>query len=325
MEFHRYNSIENSYQGKYIGKIQMEVPSDEKWLVMEKIHGANFAFYTDGITVRCAKRSGFIPEGEDFYGHLELLNLYQDRILRLYDKMHIAGTLSLHGEIFGDGIQSGVFYSKQKRFLCYDAKHNGIDVGFGFFENMKDDWNKLTGDTLPQFFLDPVYSGLTLKEALEIPVEDVNSFIPAYYGEYARNPNFWEGVVIKPHNNHYIFGDNRVILKSKTLAFREKKNSTVKLPKEIPEHLAGILQSGYDYINRSRLDCVCSKEGLNLEDVEGKDIGKVIGLFTKDCVQDFIKDQDEFILLDKSDQKIITKELAGTAAKLFKKEKFGYV
>lgn len=39
-----------------------------EWIVTEKIHGANFSVVADGTGTRFTKRSGELPELEDFYG-----------------------------------------------------------------------------------------------------------------------------------------------------------------------------------------------------------------------------------------------------------------
>ena len=43
--------------------------SIKKWVAMEKVHGANFSFTTDGGgRVRVAKRGGYLKDGESFFG-----------------------------------------------------------------------------------------------------------------------------------------------------------------------------------------------------------------------------------------------------------------
>jgi hypothetical protein len=43
----------------------------EQYIVTEKVHGANFSFHVyrteDGIQIKCAKRTGYIEDGEKFF------------------------------------------------------------------------------------------------------------------------------------------------------------------------------------------------------------------------------------------------------------------
>ena len=68
-QFTKFPSLENTYRQKEIDKILMMNIKD-KWVVTEKVHGANFSFwvYKDSdsgkVDIKCAKRSGWIEEGE---------------------------------------------------------------------------------------------------------------------------------------------------------------------------------------------------------------------------------------------------------------------
>ncbi|MDN5422778.1 MAG: hypothetical protein L0G39_16725, partial [Chryseobacterium sp.] len=49
MIFKTYNSIENAYQARVIDQIRLQGFGDEVFIVQEKVHGANFSFFTDGV------------------------------------------------------------------------------------------------------------------------------------------------------------------------------------------------------------------------------------------------------------------------------------
>jgi hypothetical protein len=57
LEFKSYNSIENVNE-KYLAKIKQYYNEDDEWIVMEKIHGANFSALTDGKNVLWCRRTG---------------------------------------------------------------------------------------------------------------------------------------------------------------------------------------------------------------------------------------------------------------------------
>ena len=64
--FKKYNSIENTYREKQIEQVYLHGYDNEKYVVQEKVHGANFSFITDGEVIQVAKRSGLIAEDEKF-------------------------------------------------------------------------------------------------------------------------------------------------------------------------------------------------------------------------------------------------------------------
>lgn len=49
-----------------------EMPADLKYVVQEKVHGANTSFLCDGNEVKFAKRTSILSEGENFYEYDEL-------------------------------------------------------------------------------------------------------------------------------------------------------------------------------------------------------------------------------------------------------------
>jgi len=66
MKFTKYSSIENTYRKKEIEKIYINGFADNKikWIVTEKIHGANFSFISDGKKVIAAKRTSILNNNE---------------------------------------------------------------------------------------------------------------------------------------------------------------------------------------------------------------------------------------------------------------------
>lgn len=60
MEFKKFSSLENTYRQNLIDKVQYEGKDGGAWIVTEKIHGANFSFWCDGIEVKTASRTQFV-------------------------------------------------------------------------------------------------------------------------------------------------------------------------------------------------------------------------------------------------------------------------
>jgi len=87
MDFYKYNSIENKYRHKFINRIRNDKSFNDKWVVLEKVHGANFSFITDGESVKVAKRTDFIKDGENFFYWKKIFDKYKDKIIDLYKEI----------------------------------------------------------------------------------------------------------------------------------------------------------------------------------------------------------------------------------------------
>jgi Rnl2 family RNA ligase len=324
MEFKKYSSIENSYREKVIDQIKQIVPPNEEWFVTEKIHGANFSFLTDGNEIRCAKRSGIIEESENFYNHNIVLEKYKDEVKNIFkflkdefkDTADLQG-IQLYGEIFGGyypntenkykPIQKGVYYTNDIEFIAFDLRIK-----------LKTKITKIEIDTLmdPKRFIEimdkfniptvkVLYKG-TLDECLKYP-NDFESTISEYFGMPKIEGNICEGVVIKPFNrNYFLSSGSRVILKNKNEKFKEKSKTkkakkVIKLTEEEQKYLNDL--SRYFVINR--LENLLSKGEVKLD---WKEFGKITGLFFKDALEDFVKDNPDYLDVDKKRRKLIQNE-----------------
>ncbi|AHK11905.1 RNA ligase 2 [Vibrio phage CHOED] len=86
--FEKYNSLtlirenhEDELQ-KYI-----DLTQGQRFVVTEKIHGANFEVATDGQTVRYASRNQVLGEGADFYGYRFVAQFLTPKILAMFKDM----------------------------------------------------------------------------------------------------------------------------------------------------------------------------------------------------------------------------------------------
>jgi len=310
MKFERYSSIENSYRIKTIQYMEINLPT-QQYFVQEKVHGSNFAFYFDGTTIQCSKRSGFIGPEENFFNHQKVLSRYENNILDLYNILKTAGkefeVLRVCGEIYGgnyphpevanlndiSAVQKGVYYSNDVDFLAFDIKlddtYLGM-VGFNLFCHLS---------KMP--FLPTLKTG-TLKECLEYPNE-FQTTIPSMRGLPEIEGNICEGVVIRPITPQY-FGPTRVILKNKNEKFSEKENNakTPRVEVDVPENVLSVVKEGLSLVTENRLRNVLSKEGS----IGEREFGKLLGLVSKDAIEDLQKDVPEFLELDKKDRKTVT-------------------
>jgi Rnl2 family RNA ligase len=330
MEFKKYNSIENAYQKGVLEQIIIHGFDKETYVVQEKVHGANFSFFTDGKVVKIAKRTDFVQENETFYNAQKVAEKYHDKVLQLFEKVKEQfadiETLVVYGELFGGHynhedvvpikdaikVQKGIDYNPDNDFYAFDIKLNGthylnVATATTFFE------------AIDFFYAKTLFEG-TLEEALKYP-NTFNSKIPEWLGLPDLVGNITEGVIIRPAEVKYFGNGSRVILKNKNEKWSEKtrvkKDKTAHKEPVFTVNAQRVWEEIQAYITTNRLYNVLSKEG----EFQPKMMGKVTGLFAQDILTDFMKEQAEsFNTLEKEEQKGITKRLNNTIIKMIKEE-----
>jgi Rnl2 family RNA ligase len=331
--FKKYNSIENTFDKEFVAKIKLAGFGDMLFVVQEKVHGANFCFATDGETINTGKRTGFIEVGESFYDYEELLERYKEKVIRLFtlvkEKHPDTLAVTIFGEIFGGKyphpdvkndfrtlcIQKGVYYCPCHEFYAFDLYLTTSDSNY-----------YLATDELNAFFEEcgflyakTLFKG-TIDECLQYP-NDFPSYISNWLGFPSLEDNICEGIVIRPSEPLYFHNGTRVLLKSKNSRFAEKKairkrEKVLSIEPEYGETLKMLLLVSEEYVTENRLNNVISKIGsISMP----KDMGKLIGLLSKDILEDFLKEHaDEYAFLEKEEQKILNKHINSQATKLIK-------
>lgn len=331
MIFKTYNSIENAYQARVIDQIRLQGFGDEVFIVQEKVHGANFSFFTDGKEIKIAKRTAFIEKDEKFYNAHQMLERYRKNVIDLFEKVKTIHpdleTVVIYGELFGGGykhkevepvkdaikVQKGVEYAPYNEFYGFDIKLNGTtyldtDLVNQIFEE--------TG-----FFYAKILFQGTLDEALKFP-NVFDSKIPFWLGLPEIENNMCEGTIVKTLKTKYFGNGSRVILKNKNEKWTEKSKMVRKdrpIQKEVrfTENAQNIWEEIQKYATANRLNNVVSKIG----EFEPKMIGKVIGLFAQDILEDFEKDFPKvFTTIEKDEQKRINKKLNSLVIGVVKEE-----
>lgn len=332
-KFKKYSSIENSFNREFMEYVVAEMPPDLKYVVQEKVHGANTSFLCDGCNVQFAKRTSVLGEDEKFYDYPELLETYKEKVLKLYakikDKYPDVASISVFGEMFGGlyphnevkrmgkltVIQKGVFYTPVHEFYAFDI--------FVFSENGDRFLPVVEANELFEsegfFYAKTLFEG-TLAECLKYP-NKFQSNIAQWLGYPTIDDNICEGIVIRPVVPMYLRKGSRVLIKSKNEKFAEKKSvkKRLKVFMEQPEYsseLIDLLSEVTLFVTENRLANVVSHIG---EIRVPKDFGKIMGLLTKDSLDDFLKEHGEdYSNLDKSEQKILNKQLNKLSAELVK-------
>lgn len=307
-----------------------------KIYVTEKRHGANFSFVVTNDSVQHASRNGLISNQGDFYKDYEVIvEKYQDNIVNLFHFLKKKGvamqSISVFGEMFGgyhplspvkynrSRINKGVIYTADIEFEVFDiaVRYTDDTIAFLSQDTMYSFCEKFRIPTVPLVKICD-----SLLEALSL---DPNFYTPAPLDMYAKTAhppmienNYVEGCVIKPNVALYEPNGSRIMLKMKSKKFLEKKKQRVHIDKpEIPQNLKNLMEQASQYITLARFENVVSKDGHDpRHDMEL--FGRVLGSFTKDVIDDFLKEADDFISLGKSDQKIVTKEIAILCASFLK-------
>ena len=309
-------------------RIVEEGHSQETYIVQEKVHGANFSFWITDTEIKCAKRSGFIEKEEKFYNYQVVRDHHITDIRAMYDGLKKSlpeiNEIIVYGELYGgnynhpdvqksneSAVQKGVQYSPMQDFLAFDLKINGI------FQPYDQAAKIFRYYTIP--YIKALFRG-SLEECLKYPNE-FQTTIPKEAGLPDIEGNMCEGVVIRPVHTLFIFSGERLILKNKNESFTEKHGGlrNIKTPREV-KPLSPDAQTALDkvseYINENRLRNVVSKIGT----VSKQDFSKIVGLLTKDIMEDFLKDEQElYDILGKGDRKLVTKKVGQSAALLLRK------
>jgi hypothetical protein len=290
--FKKYPSMDNTYQTKSIELWKEFHPTleDEEFIVLEKIHGTNFSIvFEPGNTPYFTSRNRVLEPEEDFFSLRDVAlgdghNLLMDRFLRLARDENVA--CQIYGELFGPGVNKGVFYGKERDFRFFDLRRGGFLLPHREFEAvMRPDLEHYIVPSLG------IFKGL--QSALDVEVEGVNSLLTP---EGHEGPNILEGVVIKPYNKvilspiGYTF-----LLKKKTEKFQEVAKEP-KTPRPSNEHpiVAELNQRFSRYITDQRLQNVFSKEGVILDK---KQLTKYIQLLLEDAKEEFLKDEENVKML----------------------------
>lgn len=299
MRFTKYSSIENSYREKYINQIIEQGYGNEEYVVLSKTDGANFSFICNGKQVIQASRNDKV--GTDFFNCQLVVNKYTEEVLKLFELINTESAveqLQLYGELIGDGINNRVKYCSGREFIAFDLL---VTYKFPVVKNTKTiviNYDKfkyyLSHTTIP---LAPEHFKGNLRDCLGYCTNNLtfNSLIPKLLNNEYKDLeiNYEEGYVIKPIKYLTFKTGDRVILKSKSPEFKESSNKGRPPAKivELTEEENNVLSKLSELVTENRVYSVTSKLGQ----LTVNDFGKVLGLYIKDVIEDYIKDNNDVI------------------------------
>lgn len=289
--FHRYPEVENLYNSKKIKKFLEHNPSaqDNEYIYQIKYDGSNIQFIFEPYSdLQIGKRSGILPEDENFNGILDIIDRYMDIIEYFEDFSRMTGkSVNLYGEIYGQGIQRRIDYGPDKYIRFFDL---AIDGEILPYKKVKDDFTYLVDN----YYVE-TYGPISFDEIYMLEV-----------------PEGHEGIVIKPYS---ISDENerQLRLKHKNEKFKEKggKSKPKKEKDPVVEEMTGKF---LPFITDNRIKSVFSKEG----EIETEDqIGKYIPLVMEDAIKDF-EDEEDISHLSKNQLKQVKKNGSKEIVKLLK-------
>lgn len=331
MEFKKYSSIENSYVKSSVEQVYLHGYQEEDFVVQEKIHGANFSFWVSDQEIRCAKRTAFLEDNDNFYGWQEVLDDWKQNLIHLRDfaenyalknfreEFH---QMVLFGELFGGHykhpdvpnssqkqLQKGIIYHPEIKFIPFDMYINGKLINLMQLQERMIALNIVhVPNLLEGTFQECMnYSNefpSKIHELYGLPAPDVES-------------NICEGTVIKSVEPLFFRNGQRVIFKNKNDKWTEKaqykKNQQSKQPVElnIPPIFAEKIN---ELINENRVAAVVSKIGEPRMEI----MGKVLKEFNLDVIEE-CKTLGYFNGLEKEQIKAIQKAISRDAPSLVKK------
>lgn len=330
--FRKYPSIEGVHIEEFLGKIK-EICGNEMYCVTEKIHGANTQIDYDLTTgeFTYGKRTDVITEDEQCYNFQKIAEKLKDNIIKMSMDLLFSTELNIevvrvYGELFGGSyphpdvekdkkatrVQKGVYYSPHNEWRAFDIAYSvkGEDRNRFLPAELFFDFASRYGiPTVPLLCIAD-----SLDMALRCP-NDNKSVVFQYYALPEIPDNIMEGVVIKPWKHDLWIGQHRVILKNKNDKFKERsKDKRVNIQEEVPEIVKQAMEEIVEFITENRINNVIS----HLGQVTVKDIGKVIGLTSVDVLSEYRRVYKTLNLMEKKEEKMVTKFMQGQVAKLVK-------
>lgn len=330
MQFKKYSEIENIYRQKYINYMIEQSLNGGEFSISEKTHGSNLSFLYNGKEIQVAKRTSILNPGQKFFDWELMLDEYKETVYNIWELIFRKYNFNteeiiIYGELFGGTydhpdikkdpivmkIQKGIFYSPQNHFYPFDIKVNGRYIDVDTFNSICEQLNILYAKTL--------FRG-TFEECLEYPNE-FQTHIPNWLGLPPIKDNICEGIVIKPIYPKFFGNGQRVILKNKNEKWSEKANKGSenrrgpKIKIVVSEKIQNIFNEINNLITENRLQNVLSKFGS----VTQKDFGKLSGLYIRDILLEYKKDNDDKInSLEKKDKKILNKMVGKESSTLIR-------
>ena len=188
------------------------------WYITEKVHGSCFCFIFNCKTkeITFGKRKGILYDEETFFGYRTILPLLLDKIQMIGEMVlsKYIDTIKIHiyGELFGNGVQNGIYYSETIHYYAFDISYINLSMDEIYlnFEESLNIFNKV--DIL---HAKPLAKFTNLSQAMDYNY-NFQSTIPKQLGNEIKDDNKAEGIVIRSSHG-------RFLVKKKIEEFTESK------------------------------------------------------------------------------------------------------
>ncbi len=310
-EFSGYEKMPNSLKKLGLSEKDFSEMEKLKWVVTEKVHGANFSFSYDNGTLRFAKRKDYLQWNDDFFGFQLVVSKLENNILRLFEQLSNDSNgekYIVYGELFGghyphpevdpiadlQAIQTGVYYTPDIAFCAFDI---AIENESGSKYYLDYETAVAYFEQFGIFYAKPLLIG-KFAEAMNFTIR-INSTIPKALQLPELQDNLIEGVVIKPYNQ--VDQNRRPIVKLKNPEFDEEEKfheaekwSFVPNVSSRTEDLSFIVAELRHYITQNRLQSAISKIGT-LDRTNAHRVADIKAEFLEDVLVDFNENNNHLL------------------------------
>lgn len=313
-EFSGYEKMPNNLKKLGLSESDFSKMEKLKWVVTEKVHGANFSLVYENGSLKFAKRKEYLNWSDDFFGFQLVVSKLENNILRLFEKLSsdiAAEKYIIYGELFGGkyphpevepvkdvhAIQTGVYYTPDIEFCAFDIaiETDGSDSKYYL------DYESSVAyfDEFKIFYAKPLLIG-KFNEAMNFNIR-INSAVPKEFNLPELQNNLIEGVVIKPFDqkDHAIF--SRPIIKLKNPEFDEEEKfheaekwSFIPNVSSKTEELSFIVDELRNYVTQNRLKSAVSKIGT-LDLNNHSRVSEIKKEFLEDVITDFNENNDNLL------------------------------
>lgn len=331
-----YEKMPKNLKGLHLSEKAMQDLNKLKWVVTEKVHGANFSFVYEDHQLSFAKRKAYLQWSDDFFGFQAVVADIEERIIRFFEQLKQdvpAQRYILYGELFGgkyphpdvtpdphvQAIQTGVYYSPVVRFCAFDI---AVETADGTKSYIDYDTAVAYFERFGIFYAKVLFAG-KWNEALNFDTR-IPSGIPAQLQLPELPANLIEGVVIKPlHHSELTTLDIRPVIKLKNPEFDEEQKfheaekwSFIPEVTSRSEQLSFLVEEMARYVTRNRLDSVLSKTG-RLDMTNPQRLNEIRQEFLEDVWVDFNEDNGNILAdLDEQDRRWVRERIASRIAVL---------
>lgn len=310
-EFSGYEKMPNNLKKLGLSESDFSKMEKLKWVVTEKVHGANFSFVYENGSLKFAKRKEYLNWIDDFFGFQLVVSKLENNILRLFEKLSsdiAAEKYIIYGELFGGkyphpevapvkdihAIQTGVYYAPDIEFCAFDIAIETDGTASKYYLDYES--SVAYFDEFKIFYAKPLLIG-KFNEAMNFNIR-TNSAVPKEFNLPELNDNLIEGVVIKPFNQLDNNDFQRPVIKLKNPEFDEEEKfheaekwSFIPNVSSKTEELSFIVDELRNYVTQNRLKSAVSKIGtLDLNNQSR--VSEIKKEFLEDVITDFNENND---------------------------------